>query len=120
MRHFLVAGSDQEKPALEALNLKKRDNLIDFSSDQSLDLQLLELANEDQAITPGVHWLEAQPEAVQETKALLPHPEKLTLNMITDIEALFSEPEVGITVSQEDLRRFLHQQEGKWVVCVSG
>ena len=115
MRHFLVVGGDQEKSALEELDTKKRDNPIDLPPGQ-----FIEIANEDQAVIPDVHWLEAQPEAVQETKALLPHPEKLTLDLMTDIEALFSEPEVGVTVSQEDLRRFLRQHEGKWIVCVSG
>ena len=115
MQHFLVVGSDQKKPTLEALDPKKRDNPIDLPPGQ-----ILKLADEDKKVMPGVHWLEAQPEAVQETKALLPHPEKLTLDLMTDIEALFSEPEVGVTVSQEDLRRFLRQHEGEWIVCVSG
>ena len=110
-----MTGSDQDKPALEALDPKTRDNPLNFLPEQTL-----ELADEDRAIMPGLHWLEAQPEAVQETKALLTSPKKLTPELITALEALFSEPEAGVTVSQEDLRHFVHQQEGNWVMCVSG
>ena len=75
MQHFLVVEGDQEQPALEALDPRKRDNPVDFPPGQ-----FLELADEDKEIMLGVRWLESQPEAVQEARALLPHPEKLTID----------------------------------------